>query len=307
MVYDFFRKDSEKESDYEFFNIDIHNDTDVFIDPVRVEANNDEFSISANECVVDFFNSYLKAVKKVVSESINKSLTESEKKKNRELAKSIYADKFKEISAISMGYSRNHIKGKGLSEITGRVLNDMISDANLLKAIKSLDDIKLFVDGVSCDRLMDIYANIIRELLNEYTISQCRRYGLEDKLKKYTWNQYYWDINTHNWVFKKDWICFLPENDKDSEPVLLVPKSFLGTYYSKGNLYYGSILDFFVEKDKIKHRNDPDYKITKKAIRDQKEKEGFDTSKRNLAHFISENIEIRDNFRKKAKEFYSKK
>lgn len=105
------------------------------------------------------------------------------------------------------------------------------------------EEIQLYIDQISKDRISDIACNLIKSHLIDYTISQCQKHNIP--LTKTTINNLY-DNKTNKFIIKEE--VFLPINPENQQPVLLVPKRWLrylpwinyDDYFS--NCYYKEII-----------------------------------------------------------------
>lgn len=86
--------------------------------------------------------------------------------------------------------------------------------------LKHLEQIQLLVNNISKDRICDISCSLIKSFLIDYTIDQCKRYGIPVHLCKTSW----YDSKKCQVVTEK---VELPINDTNKQPILLVPKRWL--------------------------------------------------------------------------------
>lgn len=86
--------------------------------------------------------------------------------------------------------------------------------------LKHLEQIQLLVNNISKDRICDISCSLIKSFLIDYTIDQCKRYGIPMQICKLSW----YDYKKCQIVTEK---IELPINDTNKQPILLVPKRWL--------------------------------------------------------------------------------
>ena len=83
------------------------------------------------------------------------------------------------------------------------------------------EEIQLYVDGISKDRVSDISSNFIKSFLIDYTMQQCERW----KIPLERCNLEVYSSKSHKYVQENG--LFLPRNPETNEPILLVPKRWL--------------------------------------------------------------------------------
>ena len=84
------------------------------------------------------------------------------------------------------------------------------------------EEIQLYVDGVSKDRISDISCNFLKSFLIDYTAQQCIKLGIP--LQKIVVKSLY-DYRTQK--FLRDVTVDLPVNPVDNSPIIVVPKRWL--------------------------------------------------------------------------------
>jgi hypothetical protein len=238
----------------DFYNIDLVNDNFKFIDPYYVATLSHPVAKKANETVVDFFDTVRQAL---LSGNYN-------------LAKSLFCDKLSEPKETCLGMASHGVAGKGLKELAEYALQTIYSDeTKLTTVITRLEDIKLFVPKIAHDRVSDIFTNVIRKVLIEYTNEQCKIYGQKVYGMQ---SKHFWDTNTHTWQteYIEQFIW-----SGDNKPKLLVPKCFISkSEYNVSSLMNLSIIPYLIEQELkkgesslIQVRKDGTRIITKKAMR----------------------------------------
>lgn len=127
-----------------------------------------------------------------------------------------------ECQEVGLGNSKNKV-GK---QIGNKLATDIL---NLYKNIPQItksgfthfEEIQLFVDNISKDRISDISCNFIKSFLIDFTIEQCEKYNIPIE-KVIVKNVYDYKKNSF-----ADEEVFLPTNPKNKNPILLVPKRWL--------------------------------------------------------------------------------
>jgi hypothetical protein len=84
------------------------------------------------------------------------------------------------------------------------------------------EEIQLYADGISKDRVSDIACNFLKSFLIDYTIENCEKHGMP--LEKTTLKSLY---SYQKGQFELDKEVRLPLNPDNSDPIILVPKRWL--------------------------------------------------------------------------------
>lgn len=240
----------------DFVNIDLANDNRKFLNPYNIGRLTHPVAIKATEVAVHFF------------EEVRLHLLNNDVAK----AEAIFCKYLSEPKELCFGYAEKGIVGKGISELAQYVIHQIYYiDNHLIDEIKRIEDIKIFVDNIGDDRVSDIYANVIRGVLLEYTEEQCNLHGIPMKLMQ---SKPFWDINTSTWVKT---ICPHLVWAGDGNVKLLVPKCFIGgTTFTYSKLNSKVILSEMAREELlnpdssiIRQRKDKSQYVTKKDIRKQ--------------------------------------
>ena len=86
----------------------------------------------------------------------------------------LFCNYISEPKETCLGYSKYGIDGRGIKDLAHYILDTIYEDnAILCKAIRRIEDIKLFIPNISDDRVSDLYTNVIRKVLIDYTQEQC--------------------------------------------------------------------------------------------------------------------------------------
>ena len=228
-------KIGKSQNELDFVDIDINRDKPLFIDPYRISKLSGPFIDEANDVINSFF-SYL---------------VELLKAGNYEKARSIFTN-LNEVNETCLGYSKGRPRGNGLGPKKSNELFEAISrsKATSLGVLNSLEDIKVFVDGVNSDRISDMTTNIIRKLLIEYTQNQCNIFNIP--LTPGIASGMFWDIESRSW--KQEYTDMLVIKDKK---YLLVPKIIVtyGDRITADDYYNRFVLDF-LQGENLKNRTE---------------------------------------------------
>lgn len=199
-------------SNFSFIDVEVNNDTELFIDPCLIEVGNTQFCREANATMKDYFDNFY-------------GLYKNHKKYSDKIELFQYAH---EINATKLGYGAgNNGKAKTTDGMvkTFMSLQTLIdSDIPMSKAI----DLPIFIRDFAEDCMSDMLTNILFSELSKYTIEQCQKYSvpLADMPKKY----HFWDRDTHSWALYKGLGLIV-----NGSPILLVPKQIV-----RHNFYYNT-------------------------------------------------------------------
>lgn len=226
---------NKSQSELDFIDIDINKDIPLFIDPYRISKLRGEFIDQANSIINNYF-SYLIELLSV---------------KDYDKAKKIFIN-LNEVNETCLGFSKNKPRGNGLGF---KKSNDFFEAIKTSKAVNlgilnSLEDMKVFVQGISSDRISDMATNIIRKLLIEYTQNQCNIFNIP--LTENVASGMYWDSFSRTW--KQEYTDMLVINDKR---YLLVPKIIVtyGDGITSEDYYNRFVLDF-LQSENIRNKSD---------------------------------------------------
>jgi hypothetical protein len=126
-------------------------------------------------------------------------------------------------SEVGLGFSATR---KG-SRIGPKMAKEILNLFTMIPEIKKngfvhFEEIQLYVDHISKDRISDITCSFLNSFLIDYTIDQCKKYNIptEDILINNVYDQ---RRNT----FAESEKAQLPVNPETKDPILLVPKRWL--------------------------------------------------------------------------------
>jgi len=126
-----------------------------------------------------------------------------------------------------------------------KAANEILSLFSLIPQIKKngfthFEEIQLYVDQISKDRISDIACTYLKSWLIDYTIAQCEKLGIPTS--DITLKDIY---NVKDNDFKAEGVK-LPCNPQDGRPILLVPKRWLrqAPWISYGNY----VKDYFIKE-----------------------------------------------------------
>lgn len=128
-----------------------------------------------------------------------------------------------ECNEVGLGMSKTR-QGLRIGQQTAGSILELFRNIPQIKesGFIHFEEIQLYVDKISKDRICDISCNFIKSFLIDYTIQQAEE--LKIPLVKIPSLDIY-DYRTNNFIVEKD--IFLPQNPETKEPLLLVPKRWL--------------------------------------------------------------------------------
>ncbi|MGM0898264.1 MAG: hypothetical protein ACQEV0_10200 [Bacillota bacterium] len=221
---------NRKQNELDFVDIDFENDMPLFLDPYFLSIRKDRWSQQANATLESFFQYILAQFKNGEIDEVRNNF------------------KFIEPYETCLGLSKEGVQGKSIGDEDATKLFQYILDSNVLEdgLISSVNEIKIFVENISHDKISDLCTNVIRKHLIEYTKSQCELYGIE--LEDQIATREYWDSENLEWTASYEEMLVI-----DDKPILLVPKSVVsrkrGFYYDSDHYARHFVLNFLVSEE----------------------------------------------------------
>ncbi|WP_437202259.1 hypothetical protein [Planctomicrobium sp. SH664] len=147
----------------DFVDVDIENDTRLFVDPHAIRMLPDEWGDECVGLLEDFFETVLNAIRGG---------------KHSE-AKLLLAS-LREPNETHLGMSVGRSQGSGVGRDLATDLWQSLCNSTAVSTglMRDLEDTVLMVPNVDADRVSDITTNIIREPLIRYTRTVCELYGI---------------------------------------------------------------------------------------------------------------------------------
>lgn len=198
----------------DWFDPILTNDTKLFIDPFLIFEKNHKYFSNGHEKIIEFFNSGFEIAAK--SQPIIRDV------RYRQLLKMMILPEVKEVC---LGYASRGTEGAGsgggFAKLIVAALYDSIKMG--LNQIEHFEELGIFNEGIGCDRISDITANILKHELINYTQDVCKRHSVKCNwlfIKRFKYN-----LRIKRW---EDGRFLLPENPYiKGRAILLVPKVFL--------------------------------------------------------------------------------
>lgn len=279
---------NRKQNELDFVDIDFKNDMPLFLDPYFLSIREDRWSQQANATLENFFQYVLTQFKNGQVDEVRKNF------------------KFTEPYETCLGLSKEGVQGKSIGEDDATKLFQYILDSNALEdgLISSVNEIKIFVENISHDKISDLCTNVIRKHLIEYTKSQCELYGI--KLEKEIATREYWDCENLEWTSSYEEMLVI-----DDKPILLVPKSVVcrkrGFYYDSDHYARHFVLHFLASEELrlntslVKRKKLKSGKIKSSVVKEEVAKKHNAYSKSYLRGFTKRHPTYFESFKASAK------
>ena len=240
---DVFLKDRNLEQeDFDFVDIKLNKDTELFLNPSLIEGNAEiksnlqEWMIKSNKIIDSFFRTLFEAYRNNEISLIKKLLGCAH-----------------EPNETNLGLSSKRPNGKGNTE--KGLINIFKDMKNLLEKglIENNMDTCVFIKEFAEDGMSDLITNILRKQLYEFTVSECSNYGIDLSDDKYEIGHYWNEMQC-------EWELLVGPVLKCSEKrgfILLVPKTIVShSYkYSIGEYLSKKILEDIQERELQKGSN----------------------------------------------------
>ena len=142
--------------------------------------------------------------------------------KGKEATASEILIKSSECNEVGLGFSGTRHGHKIGPKVASEILSLFRSIPQIQKnGFTHFEEIQLYIDQISKDRISDIACTYLKSWLIDYTIDQCQKFGIPTS--DVTLENIY---NTKDNDFKTEKVK-LPFNPQDKRPILLVPKRWL--------------------------------------------------------------------------------
>ena len=183
---------------FDFVDVNLDDDTRLFIDPCMIEGAEDPWSVNASKIMRTYFD--------CIFEGFHKG----------NVRMTSLLSHAGEQNATKLGYG-NGDNGKGKTEDglwdSLKGLTTLIRD---IPTISCSQDIPVLVEGFAEDGMSDLLTNILHEQLNEFTQEQMSKWGCDPQGEKSIWT---FNVESRSWVEVRR-PCWLYRGKE----ILLVPK-----------------------------------------------------------------------------------
>ena len=129
--------------------------------------------------------------------------------------------KLSECCEVGLGNSRTR-KGLRIGESVAKNILSLFNDIPQISksGFIHFEEIQLFVDQISKDRISDFACNFVKSFLIDFTIEQCEKYNIP--IEKTEIELY--DYKKNDFIEEEN---YLPQNPETGDPIILVPKRWL--------------------------------------------------------------------------------
>lgn len=270
----------------DFVDIDIEQDTPLFLDPYFISKCDFPFAVEAHKLIKSYFEFLLKMLK-------NNNIKEAEE----------LFSYLGETNEICLGLSNGLPRGRGMGPTDAKNIFRSLMGSKALKTgiMEDIEDFRIFVDNVDKDKISDMTTNIIKALLIKYTQKQCELLGIQ--LTDGVASGYYWDSISNSWQNSYTKMLVL-ENKK----IILVPKRIVSFSkdYTPQKYFQHFVLNFFqnehlrLNSNLVQYRKDKKRTpyVTKESVKEIIEKDN-NITKDWLADFTERHPEVFRDFKNK--------
>ncbi|MER6220959.1 hypothetical protein ABT189_10235 [Streptomyces sp900105755] len=186
----------------DFVDVDIENDTPVYIDPSTLKKLSDDWALQCMEMLGTFFYSVLDGINHGDQGRVKELLI-----------------RLQEPNETHFGLSKGKSRGRALGPYLVRRICDNLSVSRAAQSglLEDLEDTALFIEGIGKDIVSDITTCVIRGMLISYTQAISSMYGID--LVEGVHCGLAWDPRRREW---EETYTRLPI--AGGKPLLLVPK-----------------------------------------------------------------------------------
>jgi hypothetical protein len=263
----------------DFVDINLDGDLPLYVDPFAISIYDNEWANRCNDRIVLFFQTAINSIRRGDTAAAARMLSD-----------------LSEPNETRLGVSRGRPQGRGVSGKQAFDLHKALASSQAAKSgiLSELAECDLFVEGIGRDKISDVTTNIIRDLLVEYTQTQCELHGIP--LRGAVSSGRIWDDRLARWREK-----YVPLPTYKGTRVVLVPKHIVRRRLAleAGDYYNHHVLEFLQEEHLKAHTGLVEVlkngrsRVTKKRLR-----ESYPFSKEWLAAFSDEHPAVLEEYKK---------
>lgn len=210
---------NQSQAELDFVDIDPDEDIPLFFDPYVFANEDDAFCEACDQSINSFFQRVLDCV------------VRKDHVKGRALLSHL-----NEPNEICFGWSEGKPRGRGIGKMQASQIYDQLAASEAAKTglLTDLAECELFVEGIGPDKISDITANIIRNILIKYTNEQCELHGIKDLPKVPSGSL--WNVEKLKWE-----VGYVNLPVIEQTPTILVPKKvvrWMGDLSHQHQKYY---------------------------------------------------------------------
>ena len=232
-------------SEIEFVDIKLETDIKLFLDPCLIDICDESYGEEARNTISSYFDKFFKLYAKNSDDAEKLKLFEHSH----------------EINATKLGYGNGD---NGKAKTAEGMLKTFRGVTPLIRNFKMNHpiDLAVFIKDYSEDCLSDTLTNILFKVLSDFTIKQCKKYGIDTiKAKK---DYYFWEPKIGDWAKYQGNSLII-----DGEDFLLVPKIFVRSsfYYNTSQYFSRIILEKIQDENEWIDSDGKTQRPTKKSLR----------------------------------------
>lgn len=262
----------------DFVDVELSTDTPLYICPYAIQIRDDEWASHATDHIRSFFAEVLEA------------LRENNEQRVIHLLSNLH-----EPNETRLGQSRGESNGRAIGPIKAKQLADAIRTSRAFETgiLGDISETALYVRNIGPDTISDLSTNILRGMLEKYTLQQCEIYEIEVRPARTIGPV--WNIHSRDWEAR---VLELPIHN--GKPVLLVPKDCVRFSLSLDTQeFYNHHMVEFLRQEYIQAGGalvqilkDGTRRVTKKSV-----KERHPLIKDELAVFILQHPEVLERYK----------
>lgn len=268
----------KSQAELDFIDINISEDTPLFIDPFFISLRNDNWSSDVSRTIRSFFQRVIHLIR------------ENNLNEGKELFKHLH-----EPNTTCLGMSVGAPRGRGVGSVDTDDIFDSIRRSRAIQTglIQDIEDNLLFVEGFGKDKLSDMTTNIITKHLIDYTKEQCKLHKIE--LSNDVPSGFYWNRQSTQWEQELTEMLVI-----NGRKIILVPKGIVSfcNIYTPSKYYNHFVLNFMQNENiqmnsaLVQKRKNGTKFVTKKDL-----KELHPFSKDFIVEFSRRNPAVLTNFK----------
>lgn len=222
---------------FEFFDLDLYEDTKLFIDPYYLsQVKDSKYVSSINKTLKIFMHDLLQLV------------SNNQRAKAHDLC-----PRFSETKGTGIGYAKGKISGSGAGEALSTHLVEVMFESRAITSnnVKNLEECTVVCEGIGKDRASDIVLSVGKLDFITFTQAQCQKYSIPMKSTKK--KLIYFCSLTKQWQSNYfDLPHIVDSSSKEEQYIILIPNSILSDRVVYNHEYFiRHVLIPYFKKDAI--------------------------------------------------------
>jgi hypothetical protein len=202
-----------KEDADDWFDVALHLDTPLFLDPFLVYSAERGHFVGSHAEIIRFFECVFRLIAGCHGDTTS-----------ADYRRALHCLHFPEVEELCLGYTAAGTRGAGSgARIAGEIAAAIQEAINAgITDIRHFEKIAILREGIGADRISDITAALLRRQLVKYTEEVCERHGIDTEPCRFIRGDFdfegmRWQVLTAN----------LPINQYNEKPILLVPARYV--------------------------------------------------------------------------------